>query len=132
MKQIMIFIVLFVSFSSLSWAQVSYTHQITKAPESSRYEIIQSQYEFSTKISLKLDKYTGYVYELVKRKEGLTWQLISAEVHSLNVVTPDKVNFQIFLSDSGNYWTFLINVNTGITWRLLKDPEVGMMWSVVE
>ena len=132
MKQIMIFILMFLAFSSLSWAQVSYPHQITKAPESSRYEIIQSQYEFSTKISLKLDKYTGYVYELVKRKEGLTWQLISAEVHSLNVVTPDKVNFQIFLSDSGNYWTFLINVNTGITWRLLKDPEVGMMWSVVE
>ena len=137
MKQRLIFIVMFLSFSALSWAQQTYPQQTypqqtTKVPETSRYEIVQSESFYGTQITLKLDKYTGYVYHLLKNREGLTWQLMSAEMHPLNEITANQVNFQILFSASGALWTFLINVNTGITWRLLKYPKIGYIWSVVE
>ena len=135
MNQRILFIVVLLSISTLSWGQDNYNYngtpssQSSTVPESSRFEIVQSDKNAST--ILKVDKYSGYVYHLEENTEGVFWQLINAEMHPDNIIIPDQVNFQISISGL-QYWTFLININSGITWRLIKDRKTGFLWTIVE
>ena len=135
MNQRILFIVVLLSISTLSWGQDNYNYygssgsQSSTVPEESRFEIVQSELDFKT--VLKVDKYTGYVYLLEENKEGMWWQLLSSEIHPDNEIIPDQVNFQISISGL-QYWTFLININSGITWRLIKDRKTGFLWTIVE
>ena len=39
---------------------------------------------------LKIDKYTGQVFQLVTGSKGLSWQLIQAEKHPRDKATPNE------------------------------------------
>jgi hypothetical protein len=107
--------------------------QRTAAPAESRYEIIQSH--IAAKFTVRLDKYTGITYQLVKKANGdMTWQLMPQENHSGDIVRPSgKVNYQIFTSGLTLRDTFLININTGATWQLFHDPkEDEDFWKVIK
>lgn len=113
-------------------AQEARTPQKTQAPADSRYEIIQSN--FAAKFTVRLDKYTGITWFLVKKTNGdVTWEIIAREEHPTDLHKPaGRVNYQIFTSGLTLRDTFLINVNTGATWQLLHDPkEDEDFWGVV-
>ena len=120
------------SLAYQGWSQQVYSHHISSAPETARYEIVQS--EFGARTTLKIDKYTGDIYLLVlTKKEKLTWELMHTDVHFQDITIPDQVNYQIFISGLGPRSTFLMNVNTGATWQLTEDKETEILfWSVLK
>ena len=107
------------------------SHQYSSAPENSRFQIVQS--ELTVMLTFKVDKYTGSVFLLLKGKSGLTWQLMDADVQVHDEKIPNQVNYQILASDNGIKSTFLINVNTGVTWQLTKDKKSDVfLWVAIE
>lgn len=87
-----------------------------------RYEIIMS--DIIARHAFKVDKYTGNVYQLVEIKDGyLTWELLYRDKASNDVQIANKINYQLYMSGLAVRFVFLINVNTGITWQLVKAGE---------
>lgn len=103
--------------------------QKTSAPPDARFEVIQTNSNIRT--TLKLDKYTGTVYELVRNKdlvrakdEEYAWGVTKRLPHPLDKIEAnDLVNYQIVTSSVGVRYTFLVNINTGATWKLSSDPD---------
>lgn len=106
-------------------------HVKSLTPASSRFEIVQSQ--IVARDTFLLDKYTGSVYQVVKKTDGdITWQEVPRSPHPLDEESSGKVNFQIFASGIVARDTFLTNVNTGATWQLAKDSKSGQVfWSPI-
>lgn len=130
MKKVL-FISLLVYLSSPCWTQEVKHHQFSNAPETSRFQIVQS--EIGARLTFNIDKYTGKVFLLVEGIEGLTWQLINAEKQEFDQTNPNQVNYQIFTSGLGVRLTFLINVNSGITWQLTEDTITGdYFWATMK
>ena len=123
-------LLIFISLCSQVWAQGTNRNQLSSVPSSSRFEIFQS--ELAAKITFKIDKYTGQVYQLVQGSNGLSWQLIVAEKHSQNKTAEGKVNYQLFTSGLAVRMTYLLNVNTGATWQLAEDSDIGSFWNAME
>lgn len=122
---------MFVSLAHQGWTQETYRNQFSIAPDTARYEIVQS--ELGAKITLKIDKYDGRIYLLVESKKKLAWQLMAVDKHPQDKKIPGKVNYQIFTSGLGVKFTFLLNVNTGATWQLSNEPEYNeLFWSAFE
>lgn len=120
-----------VSLAHQGWTQETHRNQFSSAPDTARYEIVQS--ELGAKITLKIDKYAGQVYLLVEKKTELSWQLMVVQKHTQDKATPGKVNYQIFTSGLGVRFTFLLNVNTGATWQLAEHPEYKeLFWTALE
>ncbi len=109
-------------------AEETNRHQFSSVPNTSRFEIVQS--ELAARITLKIDKYTGKVYQLVKGDKGLSWSLLISEKHTKDKVTENKVNYQVFTSGLAVRMTYLINVNTGASWQLSEYSELGIFWKV--
>ena len=123
------FILMLVSLAHQGWTQETNHNQFSSAPNTARYEIVQS--ELGARITLKIDKYLGIVYLLVERDTRLFWQVM--HIQNKDAATLDKVNYQIFTSGIGIRFSFLLNVNTGATWQLSEDPTDGVLfWSVLE
>jgi hypothetical protein len=103
--------------------------QNTSAPPDARFEVIQTNSNIRT--ALKLDKYTGTVYELVRNKdlvrakdEEFAWGVTKRLPHPLDKNdSTSLVNYQIVTSSVGVRYTFLVNINTGATWKLTADPD---------
>ncbi|HEX8773896.1 MAG TPA: hypothetical protein VF735_09820 [Pyrinomonadaceae bacterium] len=103
--------------------------QKTGAPADARFEIIQTNSNIRT--TLKLDKFTGNVYELIKNKdlvrakdEEYAWAMVKRLSHPLDKTeSTNEVNYQITTSSVGVRYTFLININTGASWKLAPDPD---------
>lgn len=114
--------------NSIAAAQLG-ASQKTSAPASARFEIIQTNSNIRT--TLKLDKFTGTVYELIKNKdlvrakdEEYAWAIIKRLSHPLDKTeSANEVNYQITTSPVGVRYTFLININTGASWKLAPDPD---------
>ena len=130
MRTLGLLIILFSMCSANVSAQETNRNQFTSAPASSRFELVQS--ELAAKVTLKVDKFSGIVYQLVQGEKGVTWQIIESEKHPNDTATPGKVNYQVFTSGLAVRMTYLINVNTGATWQLSVDPEIGNFWAVIE
>jgi photosystem II stability/assembly factor-like uncharacterized protein len=104
-------------------------HEKTSVPPECRFEILQSS--LAAKLTLKVDKFTGTVSQIVETKDGgKTWQPITKRPHPLDKTEPGKVNYQVFTSGLALKFTFLINVNTGATWQLLNSAE-GISWDPI-
>ena len=90
--------------------------------ESGRFEFIQST--ISRKISLMLDKYTGKVWQMVRDSEYdcLTFEYIPKTTQSTDVKSA-KINYQLFLGGMMLSDCFLLNINTGEVWQLVKDKD---------
>jgi len=129
MKKILFISVLFL-LTIEGWSQATYHNQFSSTPETSRFQIVQS--EIGTRYTFNIDKYTGSVFLLVKSKSGFTWRIIESENQEFDKKISDQVNYQLFTSGLGLRYTFLINVNTGITWQLTKDSKTGnLFWSAL-
>jgi hypothetical protein len=98
----------------------------TSAPADSRYEIIATTSRVKT--VLKLDKYTGEVFELARNKaliktkdEEHAWQRTKRLPHPDKDETTNQVNYQIYTDGESGIYTYLINLRTGATWILAKE-----------
>jgi hypothetical protein len=100
----------------------------TQVPTEARFEIVQVNY-LREVILLKLDKYTGEVYELVRNRDSIrekgqdyAWQLTTWNYRpSTEDFANQKVNFQIFSATNNNNSVYLININNGDVWTLVRE-----------
>jgi hypothetical protein len=109
----------------------------TKAPAEARFEIIQVNHLRESPL-LKLDKYTGEVYEFVRNRDyirekgqAFAWQLTKWNNRpSMENVDFQKVNFQIYGAAHNSNSVYLINVNTGDVWTMVRelDAEKESYW----
>lgn len=133
----LIFILMFLSLTHQGWSQETNQFQTSDILSIGRYEIVQG--ELVVSITFKIDKYLGRVYQLVMDENELLWRLMYVENQDIPTLPSlNKVNYQIFTtkmlkgsaSDSGVGITFLLNVNTGATWRLVKEQTSGeLFWT---
>ncbi|MDH3528044.1 MAG: hypothetical protein OEQ28_00635 [Acidobacteriota bacterium] len=98
----------------------------TSAPVQSRYEIIVTTSR--VRAVLKLDKYTGEVFELARNKtlvknkdEEHAWQRTKRLPNADKDEATNEVNYQIYASGEYGIYTYLINTGTGATWILAKE-----------
>lgn len=102
----------------------------TKTPDEARFEVIQTQYLRET-LLLKLDKYSGEVYEFVRNRDyirdkgqAFAWQIIKWNNRpSFEGFDNQKVNFQIFGATTNDNSVYLININNGDVWTLVRELE---------
>src|SRR5438876_491374 len=95
-------------------------HQKSQVPMDACFEIVQS--ELAAKVTLRINKFTGDVYQIVKAENGggLSWQKMPRQFHEGDKAQPAKVNYQLFTSGLAVKFTFLMNVQTGATWQLVE------------
>jgi len=121
MRKILFLLFLLCSINAHS-QQIEKYQAVKTSQTGGRYEIVQS--EIIRSQTFKIDKYTGTVYQFVKTKDDLsTWQLVPKNVATFDTVIPDKINYQLFLGGIVVRDCFLLNINTGATWVLVKDSN---------
>ena len=92
-------------------------HQHSTTPPNGRFEIVQS--ELAAKWTFRLDRVTGHVAQLVRTAtDEAAWEEMEV-VRLIPVQTgATRPRFQIFASGLAAKHTFLIDTDTGVTWRL--------------
>ena len=114
-----LFVFVLCSLANIAFARsdVSYVHQTTTPPLDARFEIVQSQ--LAAKWTFRLDRYTGYIHQLVKTPDGgNAWEPMLVQGIS-EISNPGRPRFVIFTSGLAARHTFLIDSDTGQTWTLV-------------
>jgi len=106
-----------------------FERQASTPPSDARFEIFQSGP--AAKSTFKLDRVTGSVERLVSAQSGnLVWEKMRVLPHP-KAVNLAKPHFQIFTSSPPSQSTFLLDTESGATWRIvLKDG--GGIWQPIE
>ena len=120
-------IVCFLLTSLCGFAQTG-RQSVSTSQAGGRYEIIQS--EILRSLTFKLDKYTGYVYKLVKG-DGDEFQWESIRVYDHDKVDPnnnqnEEITYQLFMGSKMASDCFLLNIKTGHTWQLMHDKKMDI------
>lgn len=100
--------------------------QASATPPSGRYEIVRSS--LFARLTFKLDKFTGRVWELVERKdEQLAWEPMEVASPSQVPQTSTVPRFQISLSGILARDSFLLDSLSGTVWiyTVATDPQTG-------
>lgn len=127
----LIFSLIIIQSTIACWGQDISLHQSSTISDNSRFQIVQS--ELGVRYTFNIDKYTGSVFLLVEGTDGITWKLIEAELQAYNEKKENQINYQLFTSGIGVRYTFLMNVNTGITWQLVEDPVTkNLFWAKIQ
>jgi len=103
--------------------ELNKTQKISLKSTFPRYQIVQST--IAARGTYKVDTYEGKVYQLVvDRNNNETWELLR-RIGNYNddYKVNGQRNYEIFLSTIAMRFTYLININTGATWQLVKDPD---------
>jgi hypothetical protein len=104
-------------------------HQATTLPVDARFEIFQS--ESAPILTLKLDRITGNVDQLVSAKAGnWVWEKMRVLPHPKAVVAT-KPHFEIFVADSPTQAILLLDTESGATWQLISN-EKSNVWQPIE
>ena len=103
-------------------------HQRSAAPADARFEVVQSA--LAARSTYRIDKHLGTVSQLVMAEDStLSWEEIPRAAHPAgDPRVPGRVNYQLFVSGLANRFTFLVNVNTGATWRLVLNRRGILVW----
>jgi hypothetical protein len=89
--------------------------------------------DVAAKYTFKVDKFTGDVYQFVQREDKTyTWQFIEKETSDKDILKQDNINYQLFSSGLGIRFTFLLNINSGLTWQLVRDEKEGYFFHKIE
>jgi hypothetical protein len=108
-----------VAFSGTALAQAEATpiHVQSAAPSTARFEIVQST--ISAKLTFRLDKRSGLVWQLVHTStDDLAWQPVPVNSLPQASTASEPTHYQLFLSGIANRFVFLLNLDTGKTWQL--------------
>lgn len=96
-----------------------------------RFEFVMSDLVASN--SFKIDKYTGNVYQLVKRNDdSLTWELLLRESSDNDRRFDNKINYQLYMSGMAVRFCYLLNTNTGITWQLVRLKDNTLFFELIQ
>jgi hypothetical protein len=104
---------------------VTPTHQQTTPPSAARFEIVQSP--LAARWTFRLDRFSGRVSQLAQgADDNLTWE-------DMEIIDPPatrgvtRPRFQLFTSGLAVRYTFLLDTETGTTWRattgMRKSPD---------
>lgn len=119
MKRYLFIICMFIS-SLCIWAEDN-TSSVSTSQTGGRYEIIQSNIMRSH--FFKLDKYTGDVYQYVKKSDNnFTWQKIDIIGKHVSEES-SSINYQLFIGGIAVADVILINIHTGVTYNLYRDSK---------
>lgn len=123
------FLTLLLVMSASSIAQER--SSVSTSQTGGRYEIIQSP--IARRYTLKLDKYSGNVWQYVNGLDDKpTWQSIPRVLNMFGTLMPysitDKdlpkeIKYQIFMSGTMLRDLFLLNIETGQTWVLTNSSD---------
>ena len=92
-------------------------HQHSTIPPTARFEIVQS--ELAAKWTFRLDRFTGHVAQLVRTtNDDPAWQEMEVVRLIPTQTASARPRFEIFASGLAAKHTFLIDTDTGVTWRL--------------
>lgn len=115
------FTICLIIFQFSAFAQENNSNQTTSLC-GGHWEFFMS--DVAVKYTFKVDKFTGNVYQFVQRADNTyTWQLIERETSITDIQKQDSINYQLFSSGLGIRYTFLLNTNSGLTWKLVKDEN---------
>jgi hypothetical protein len=123
-------IIAFLLLSTALFSREMGQHQNTAVPDTSRFSIIQST--LGADMTFKLDKYTGSVSRMVEGNKGVFWLKLKREKNADDLQTKNSVNYQIFTSGLNIGMIYLLNINTGVTWKLSENSKLGIFWKVVK
>ena len=111
-----LFLFVLCASANTAFALDAATPQMTTLPSDARYEIVQSP--LAAKWTLRLDRYTGRVYQLVKTvNDDFVWEAMLLEGY-YDMPEPNRPRFVIFSSGLAVRFTFLMDSDTGQTWVL--------------
>lgn len=113
------FVVLVAAFASSTLsAQERMQHVTTAQPSEARFEIVQSSLAF--RWTFRLDRFTGFVEQLVTHKEEdgdevFAWEVVTVQERPV-ISNPTRPRFQLFLSGIGARGTLLLDTQEGSSW----------------
>lgn len=122
-----ILFVLLLLFTITTYSQNSNISEITSNADA-RFEIIQSP--VARIFTIKIDKQTGDTWQMVLDNDyNLSWE----KLHKGLTLEDDKKidgknNYIIFMGGTAVKDMFMMNVNTGTCWQLVKDSLDGSNW----
>ena len=98
---------------------------------SGRWELFMS--EIAARNTFRIDKWTGMVFQLVERENGtLTWNLVTRQASINDTRNQNAINYQMFTSGIAVRFTFLININTGVSWQLVEDRYGRLLFELID
>ncbi len=116
-KLLVLCVVIFISINLFAIETSSY---VSTSQTGGRYEIIQSNIKRS--LFLKLDKYSGDVFQYVLTSENRgTWQRI--DILGKTNTTTATISFQLFLGGIAAADCILLDINSGDTYKLYEDTD---------
>jgi hypothetical protein len=119
-----LFVLLFAISTSIWATDVDVTvqsHQTTTPSQNARFEILQST--IAARLTFRLDRYMGRVWQLVKTKDDDNmWEEIPV-VGRPQIQSPNKPRFQLFTSGLAARHTFLLDCDTGKTWVIVSGKQ---------
>jgi hypothetical protein len=96
-------------------------HQQTSPPANARFEVVQST--LVARITFRLDRFTGRVWQLVQTKDdGIAWEE-TAVVDLPKLSTATRPRFQIFTSGFAARNTFLVDTDIGKSWVIVASKR---------
>ena len=116
----------------VTFAQLPEQEPIATAPPlMAKYELIQNSR--AMRETYILNRYTGQSWQLVQSTQRQAWQKIPKETHETDFVPKgwSEPVYQVSVSGLTAKGTYMINVITGATWVLFKDPERGIFWGAI-
>lgn len=118
-------IICFLLTSIGSMAQLDTRTSVSTSQIGGRYEIIQSP--IARKFTFKLDKFGGYVWQLVMADDNtFAWQPVA--ILNMYQKYPDNdknkdITYQIFIGGTSVQDCILMNIKTGDTWQLKYSEQ---------
>jgi hypothetical protein len=124
------FVVCFLIISISTYSQQNGSNQTTSL-NGGRWEFFMS--DVAVRYTFKIDKFTGDVFQYVKREdETYTWQIVEKYRNVNDIVKENVINYQLFSSGQGIRYTFLLNTNSGLTWKLVSTKDGGLIFEDFE
>ena len=124
------FVICFLILTISAYGQQNGTNQTTSL-NGGRWEFFMS--DVAVRYTFKIDKFTGDVFQYVKRNdETYTWQIVEKYRNVNDIVKDNVINYQLFSSGQGIRFTFLLNTNTGLTWKLVTTADGGLVFESFE
>ena len=121
MKKLVIVICLMLS--GLSLLAENEGRMVSTSQTGGRYEIIQSN--VARKMTFKLDKFTGDVFQYVmidSKSNKYTWQKLDV-LGKYNFDADTIISYQIFMGGFYASDCILLNIHTGVTYKLYEDSQ---------
>lgn len=112
------------------FAQSERQNFVSTSQTGGRFEVIQSP--IARRLTFRLDKYTGKVYQYVLSNDDESiWKIVSnpwLQVLHDKDEKNDYVRFQLFMSGIAVADCFLLDMETGITFMLYEDSNSGSLF----